>query len=80
MWQEKDNTLIEDFEFTDFDSAIKFVNRVAELAQKADHHPDIFLHDYKYVQIVLTTHKEGRVTNLDHDLADKISSLKGKDA
>lgn len=57
-----------------FASALRFVNRVGEAAEAMDHHPDIFLHDYKVVTFTLTTHSEGALTRLDFDLAAKIEN------
>ena len=43
-WSEIDGALEREFEFSDFRHALAFVNRVAELAETADHHPDISVH------------------------------------
>lgn len=75
-WEEKNNTLIKDFKFSGFNEAVEFVNKVAELANKADHHPNILIHGYSNVEIRLTTHSElSKVTQKDHDLAKQIDSL-----
>ena len=59
------------FEFDDFASAIKFVNAVAKLADRYDHHPDIDIR-WNKVKLVLTTHSEGGLTSYDFDLANEI--------
>ncbi len=74
MWQEKDNTLVREFEFPDFKSALVFVNKVGDLAEVANHHPIIALMWGK-VKVVLTTDSEGKVTKKDHDLAEQIDKL-----
>lgn len=75
-WEEKNNTLSKDFKFSGFKEALDFVNKVAELANKADHHPDIAIHGYSNVEIKLTTHSElSTVTQKDHDLAKQIDGL-----
>lgn len=75
-WEEKNNTLIKDFKFKGFNEAVEFVNKVAELANKADHHPDILIHGYSNVEVRLTTHSElSTVTQKDHDLAEQIDNL-----
>jgi 4a-hydroxytetrahydrobiopterin dehydratase len=61
--------------FTDFAAAIAFVNRVAEAAEAADHHPDILVHGYRRVRLTLTTHSAGRLTEKDADLARVIDGL-----
>ncbi|MBI3290971.1 4a-hydroxytetrahydrobiopterin dehydratase [Candidatus Falkowbacteria bacterium] len=75
-WEEKNNTLAKDFRFSGFNEAVSFVNKVAELANKADHHPDILIHGYSNVEIRLSTHSAGStVTEKDHDLAEQIDKL-----
>ena len=64
------------FTFGDFVEAIDFVNQVADAAIEVDHHPDICLHDYKNVTVILTTHDAGKkVTEKDWNLAVKIKQL-----
>lgn len=75
-WEEKDNKLTKEFSFKGFNDALNFVNKVASLANQANHHPDILIHDYKKVTITLTTHCEGNtVTEKDHALAKQIDKL-----
>ena len=59
------------YEFPSFPAAIRFVTYVAELAEAADHHPDI---DVRYNQVTLTlsTHSAGGVTDKDFDLVRQI--------
>ena len=74
-WQEDDAALVRDFEFSDFAAAIAFVNRVADVAEEANHHPDILVHGWNKVRLTLSTHSEGRVTDADRALAGKIDGL-----
>lgn len=74
-WQAKDNSLIKEFEFASFGKAIDFVNKILPLTEEADHHPDIFIHDYKKVKIILSTHEENKVTQKDYSLAKKIDNI-----
>jgi len=62
------------FEFDDFTQAMEFVNGVAEIAEEEDHHPDIDVR-YNKVRIGLSTHSEGGLTELDFEVAEKISTL-----
>ncbi len=75
MWQQIDNSLQKEFEFTDFEQALAFVNKVGELAQQMDHHPDIFLHNYNKVRITLSTHETGGVSEKDIQLSQKIDRI-----
>ena len=74
-WEEQDGALVRDFEFGDFAAAIAFVNRVADAAEEAGHHPDILVHGYKHVRLTLVTHSAGRITDADHELARRIDTL-----
>lgn len=60
--------------FPDFSAALSFVNEVGELAEAADHHPDITF-GWGYAEISLTTHDRGGVTDVDIALAEKIDVL-----
>ena len=76
IWQKKDSILVKDFKFKGFTEAVNFVNKVADLANKANHHPDILIHGYSNVEIRLTTHSAlSMVTQKDHDLAKQIDAL-----
>ncbi len=58
----------------DFAAAMAFVNRVAELAEARDHHPDISI-SWNRVDLVLSTHSAGGLTALDAELAGAIDRL-----
>lgn len=70
-WNRRGNTIRRTFEFKDFVVAVKFVNKVAKLAEKAWHHPDIDVR-WNKVTLVLSTHSEGGLTGKDFQLAAKI--------
>ena len=59
----------------DFRAAISLIDRVADAADEADHHPDIDLRRYRRVTFVLTTHAAGAITARDVDLAVEIDRL-----
>ena len=62
------------FALGSFPSAINLVNRVADLAEQASHHPDILIR-YDKVTFTLTTHDAGGVTPKDFDLAARIEAI-----
>jgi len=62
------------FEFADFNEAFGFMTRVALLADKADHHPE-WSNVYNRVQIALTTHDAGGLSQRDADMAKAIDAL-----
>lgn len=68
-WEREGQAITKRYRFKGFKSALAFVNRVAELVNMANHHPDIHLEHYKHVRIVLTTHKVKGISQADIDLA-----------
>jgi 4a-hydroxytetrahydrobiopterin dehydratase len=75
VWRQEGESLIRDYEFKDFVSAMAFVNRVADVAEEVNHHPDILVHDWNHVRLTLTTHSAGRLTDNDHAMAQRIDGL-----
>ncbi len=74
-WHAQRETIVRDFNFADFAAAIAFVNRVAKLAEAANHHPDILVHGWNKVRLTLSTHSEGGLTDADFRLAAQIDGL-----
>jgi 4a-hydroxytetrahydrobiopterin dehydratase len=74
-WRREGETLVRDYEFADFAAAIAFVNRVADVAEQHNHHPDILVHGWNKVRLTLTTHSAGRLTENDHAMAARIDRL-----
>ncbi len=73
-WAEVDGALEREFRFKDFASAMHFVNRVAEVAEEANHHPDIAIH-YNHVVLRFWTHSQNAITELDVELATRTGGL-----
>ena len=73
-WQLQGNAIEKQYVFESFMPAIEFVNRVAPLAEEADHHPDITI-NYRRVTMALSTHSAGGLTSNDFDLAKKIDGV-----
>lgn len=74
-WTSDGGRIEKTFTFKGFKGAIAFVDKVADAANAADHHPDIHVEDYKNVRIVLTTHASGGISRSDIDLARTIDGL-----
>ena len=75
VWRQEDESLVRNYEFKDFAEAMAFVNRVAEAAEDANHHPDILVHSWNKVRLTLTTHDTGGLTDNDHKMAERIDAL-----
>jgi 4a-hydroxytetrahydrobiopterin dehydratase len=74
-WSKRARTIRREFKFGGFMASVDFVNRVAKLAEKADHHPDIDIR-WNKVSLTLTTHSKGGLTEKDFPMArecDKVA-------
>jgi 4a-hydroxytetrahydrobiopterin dehydratase len=76
QWDEVNDALERTFSFPGFLDALAFVNRVGELAEAENHHPDIAIH-YDKVTLRWWTHTAGGITDRDRDLAAKSAALAG---
>ncbi len=75
MWQETEKQLYKQFEFKNFAEAFTFMEEVAKLAEKRQHHPR-WENEWNKVQIWLSTHEAGnKVTDKDHELAEAIDGV-----
>jgi 4a-hydroxytetrahydrobiopterin dehydratase len=74
-WTRDGQTIVRERKLADFPAAIAFVNRVAEAAEAANHHPDILVHGWNRVRLELSTHSEGGLTEADFALAQQIDRL-----
>lgn len=73
-WELTGNEITKEFRFKDFKEAMEFVNKIAEEAERIDHHPDIFIR-FNKVTITLTTHVAHGLTHNDFKLARVIEQL-----
>jgi 4a-hydroxytetrahydrobiopterin dehydratase len=74
-WIFLDNSIGKEFKLKDFKSAIAFVVKIGDEAEKMDHHPDLFIHSWNKVKITISTHSAGGITQNDFILAKKIEEL-----
>jgi len=72
-WAFADGKLVREWKFKDFVAAIAFVNRVAALAEQAQHHPDIDIR-YNRVQLALVSHDAGGITARDARMARQLTA------
>lgn len=71
-WEVRDERLHRRFTFRDFVTAMRFVNRMAEVAEAEGHHPDFTVH-YRQVDVTIWTHAIGGLSENDFILAAKIT-------
>jgi len=70
-WEYKDNAISKLYRFKTFMDGIRFLNQVAEMAEAADHHPDVKI-NYTRITFSCSTHDQGGVTEQDFKLASQI--------
>ena len=73
-WHLENGEIARTFSFADFREAMSFVNAVADLAERAGHHPDIDIR-YNKVRLALSSHDAGGITSKDFALAKEIGSV-----
>ena len=76
-WEREGDAIAREWRFENFAEAISFVNQVAEAAEEANHHPDIYLHGWNKVKLSLTNHSAGGLTAQDFDMAGTLDKLHG---
>ena len=74
-WEVEGSALSRTFEFDEFNEGIDFVDGVAEIAEEAQHHPEIDIR-WTTVTLRLTTHDQGGITSADFELASRIDHLR----
>jgi 4a-hydroxytetrahydrobiopterin dehydratase len=74
-WERDGDAIVREREFDDFAAAMRYVNQVADAAEAANHHPDILVHGWNQVRLMLTTHDQGGVTQSDVDMARTLDTV-----
>ena len=73
-WRREGDAIVRDVKLDDFSAAMTLVNRVADLAEDHNHHPDILIHGWNNVRFTLSTHSEGGLTLADIEMAGVIDT------
>lgn len=74
-WERSGPEISREWRLRDFAEAIAFVNRIAEVAEERNHHPDIVVHGYNRVRLTLSTHSAGGLTANDFEMAQRLDAL-----
>jgi 4a-hydroxytetrahydrobiopterin dehydratase len=74
-WAREGEEIVREWKFDDFAGAIAFVNRVAEVAEEHNHHPDILVHGWNKVRLALSNHSAGGLTEVDFTMAGRFDGL-----
>ena len=73
---EQDKSVLEEsFNFKDIYEAIEFVQKSCDVFNELDHHPDYFCLEGKTVRIKISTHSEGKVTDIDFEVVERLEEL-----
>jgi 4a-hydroxytetrahydrobiopterin dehydratase len=75
QWTRDGDAIVRDLRFPDFAAAMAYVNRVAEVAEAANHHPDVLVHGWNNVRLTLSTHDAGGLTQADVEMAGRIDDV-----
>ena len=75
-WELEEGKLVSRFKFQNFKEAIAFVNKVADLAEAENHHPNISIFGYRNVKLTFYTHAINGLSENDFIMATKVNSLK----
>jgi 4a-hydroxytetrahydrobiopterin dehydratase len=73
-WKEIDNSLQKTYQFSDFKEALNFINKVGDISESMNHHPEI-TNIYNKVTLKLKTHDKNQITDLDYQMAKKVDDL-----
>ena len=72
VWREINGRLCTEMKCKDFEEALLFLNEIAAIAEKLNHHPDIKIHSYRFISIEVYTHDTNSITEKDHELTKAI--------
>lgn len=73
-WQRRNDEIVREFEFEDFVGSVKFVDALVAPAEEMGHHPDLSI-SWNKVEVAITNHSEGGLTEADFELAGRIEGL-----
>jgi 4a-hydroxytetrahydrobiopterin dehydratase len=73
-WSQLNDSITRTYQLNDFVQSMEFVNRVAEIAEDVQHHPDILIR-WSKVTLTLSTHDAGGITEKDFDFAKRADGL-----
>jgi 4a-hydroxytetrahydrobiopterin dehydratase len=74
-WNLNNQSIEKEYTLKDFKSALELVIKAGDIAEKMDHHPDIFIHSWNKVKFTISTHSEGGLTENDFNLAEEIEHI-----
>jgi 4a-hydroxytetrahydrobiopterin dehydratase len=73
-WRQRGEYIVKSFDRGDFKGSVEFVNSIVDPAEEMNHHPDISI-SWSQVEVAISTHAEGGLTENDFELAKKVEAL-----
>ena len=77
-WKEIDGKLIRVYDFPTYEDTISFVNKVADIAQEQNHHPEMVI-GYDTVKVIMFDHEEGGISDKCHEFTDAVDDMVNKE-
>ena len=77
-WKESNGKLVKNIKCQDFEEALALLNKIALVAEELNHHPELKIHGYKFLDIEIYTHTTNSITEKDRVLAKKIDLILSK--
>ncbi len=74
-WEAIDKKLVKEIKLKNFLEGVALIQKIAEVAEKLQHHPDLYLYDYRHLRISLSSHDAGGITKNDFVLATQLDSI-----
>ncbi len=74
-WDRDGDEIVRDLKCSDFAAAVALLNRIAEVAEARNHHPDMLIHSWNGLRLSITNHSAGGLTAADFELAGAIDEL-----
>ncbi|MFH5799732.1 4a-hydroxytetrahydrobiopterin dehydratase [Haladaptatus sp. CMAA 1911] len=74
-WEREGDEIVRTYEFDDYLDGVSFATDVGEVAEEEFHHPEIII-GYKEVEVRLTSHEEGGITDDDVEMAERFDDLR----
>ncbi|OGC47653.1 hypothetical protein A2886_02625 [candidate division WWE3 bacterium RIFCSPHIGHO2_01_FULL_42_13] len=74
-WKIQNNKLFLSTKQKDFMACVDLINQIAQIAEKMNHHPNLYINDYRTLEIEVYTHAENKITEKDWELAEEIDKI-----
>ncbi|WP_435155325.1 4a-hydroxytetrahydrobiopterin dehydratase [Haladaptatus sp. DFWS20] len=74
-WEREDDEIVRNYEFDDYLKGVAFASEIGEISEEEFHHPEIII-GYKEVEVRLTSHEAGGITDKDVEMAERFDDVR----